>query len=68
MKITFEEDSGNVVVWYVQEEKLQSLLNVKGCADLFGIPAGTVSARLHRGWPVLLALVTKKITNNKANR
>ncbi|MDI6635364.1 hypothetical protein [Pantoea dispersa] len=59
MKITFES-ADSVVVWCVQEEKLQNLLNVKGCADLFGIPAGTVSARLHRGWPVLLALATKE--------
>lgn len=63
MKITFEqEDSENAVVWYVPDEKLLNILNVKGCSDLFGIPAGTVSARLHRGWPVLLALVTE---NNK---
>ncbi|MHB2093976.1 hypothetical protein [Pantoea dispersa] len=59
MKITFEEDSGNVVVWYVPEEKLQSLLNVKGVSRLFGIPAGTVAARVHRGWPVLMALATE---------
>lgn len=59
MKITFES-ADSVVVWdNIPEEKLQSLLNVKGCAELFAIPAGTVSARLHRGWPVLLSLATE---------
>lgn len=63
MKIHFIDESGCVVVWdNIPDEKLQSILNVKGCADLFGIPAGTVSARLHRGWPVLLSLAAE---NNK---
>lgn len=60
MKITFEQDSGNVVVWDVQEDKLQKILNVKGCADLFGIPQATVATRIMRGWDVLLSLATKE--------
>lgn len=60
MKITFEQDSGNVVVWDdVPEEKLQSLLNVRRCADLFGINESTAWARVARGWPVLMALATE---------
>ncbi|TPV32738.1 hypothetical protein [Pantoea anthophila] len=58
MKITFEQDSGNVVVWDVSEEKLSQLLNVRGCAMNFGINEHTASARVRRGWPVLLALAT----------
>jgi len=59
MKITFEQDGGTVVVWKdVPEEKLQSLLNVRRCADLFGINESTALARVARGWPVLLALAT----------
>ncbi|HDK7017164.1 TPA: hypothetical protein M4161_004482 [Klebsiella pneumoniae] len=58
MKITFES-ADSVVVWNdVPEEKLQSLLNVRRCADLFGINECTALARVHRGWPVLLALAT----------
>lgn len=59
MKITFESEAGSVVVWDdVPEEKLQSLLNVRRCADHFGINECTALARVHRGWPVLLALAT----------
>lgn len=59
MKIQFITDSGNVIVWNnVPEDKLQSLLNVRQCAELLGIKEGTVFSRIHRKWPVLLALAT----------
>ncbi|MFM8097968.1 hypothetical protein PU656_18725 [Klebsiella pneumoniae] len=58
MKITFET-ADSVVVWDdVPEEKLSQLLNVRGCAMNFGINEHTASARVRRGWPVLLALAT----------
>jgi len=61
MKITFESKAGVVVVWDdVPEDKLQSLLNVRRCADFFGINESTAWARVARGWPVLLALATNE--------
>jgi len=58
MKIQFTDESGSEVVWFVPEDKLQSLLNVRRCAEHFGINENTTWARVRRGWPVLLALAT----------
>lgn len=60
MKIQFTDQAGIVVVWDVPEDKLQQILNVKGCADLFGIPQSTVATRIARSWPVLIALATQQ--------
>lgn len=60
MKITFEQDSGNVVVWEnIPESKLQNILNIKGCAEYFGLNRNSVAARIARGAPVLMALATE---------
>ncbi|MDU6438924.1 MAG: hypothetical protein E6559_03245 [Pantoea sp.] len=60
MKITFEQDSGNVVVWdSVPEEELSKFLNVSACAKHLGINENTAWARMSRGWPVLMALATE---------
>ncbi|MDU4288641.1 hypothetical protein [Mixta calida] len=61
MKIQFIDESGSLVVWdNVPEDKLQSLLNVRACAKHFGINENTALARVHRDWPVLLALATEE--------
>lgn len=57
MKITFEDDSGQRVIWSnLSESDLRKYFNLSALAQANGLAESTVRSRLHRGMPLLLAL------------
>ncbi|MBZ7458996.1 transcriptional regulator [Klebsiella michiganensis] len=57
MKITFEDDSGQKVIWFnLSESDLRKYFNLSALAQANGLAESTVRSRLHRGMPLLLAL------------
>ncbi|MXP59553.1 hypothetical protein [Pantoea sp. Taur] len=60
MKITFEKDDGQTVIWTgINDEDLSNFLNITAVAKHFNININTASARVSRGWCVLKALATE---------
>ncbi|MDU4127991.1 hypothetical protein [Pantoea sp.] len=57
MKITFEDDSGQKIIWSnLSESDLRKYFNLSALAQANGLAESTVRSRLHRGMPLLLAL------------
>ncbi|WP_313571661.1 hypothetical protein [Pantoea piersonii] len=57
MKITFEDDGGQKVIWSdLSESDLRKYFNLSALAQANGLAESTIRSRLHRGMPLLLAL------------
>lgn len=57
MRLTFEDESGQKIVWNdLTENDLRKLFNLSAISAARGLAESTVRSRIHRGMPLLLAI------------